>query len=273
MALKRVIRSVLFGLTMIAASGLLGANAITAGPGRESDLQVVARCDTGLADVMRFVREKPELFQTERTGLFTIEEKREIWNTWKRFLEYELALEAVAQLHSKYYELDGAAERQSFYAGYAASLTQYRYALEFLELTSSNEVLDKLLDESVPDIGLESDGYSKFKFQFLNTGRGLEFGAREIVYASYARKNPAPNHEVLRRHAKRIWEMGRGRGQKMTLANASKIVRRVGFDAWLPIQTGVSEFMGDTKVYRAKESLISPDQISRLRLEPGDIML
>src|SRR5687767_5694349 len=160
MVLKRVIRSVLLGLAMIVASGVLGANAITAGPGRESDLQVLARCDTGLADVMRFVREKPELFQTERTGLFTIEEKREIWNTWKRFLEYQLALESVARKHSAYYELDGAAERESFFLGYSASLTQYRYALEFLEVTSSNGALDKLLNEAVPDVGLEMGGYS-----------------------------------------------------------------------------------------------------------------
>jgi hypothetical protein len=240
---------------------------------READSEIISRCDAGLADVLQFVRNKPELFRTNRQGLLRIEEKREIWNTWKRFLEYELALESVARSHSDYYELDGAAERQSFYDGYSASLTQYRYALEFLELTSSNTALDKLLDESVPDMGLEANGYSKFKFQLLNAGRGLEFAAREIVFASYARKNPPPNNEVLRAHAKRVWEMGRGRGQKMTVQNASKIVRRIGFNAWLPIQTGVSEWMGDTKVYRAKKSLISADQIAQLTLDPGDIIL
>jgi hypothetical protein len=72
---------------------------------------------------------------------------------------------------------------------------------------------------------------------------------------------------------KRIWEMGKGRGQKMTVQNASKIVRKIGFNAWLPIQTGVSEWMGDTKVYRVKESLITDEQIASLKLEPGDIML
>jgi hypothetical protein len=255
------------------------AQCVLAAPARvddrpqEGDAEIVARCDAGLADVIQFVRSKPDLFKANREGLFTIEEKREIWNTWKRFLEYELALEAVARSHSKYYELDGAAEINSFYLGYSASTTQYRYALEFLEVTSSNTALDKLLDEAVPDVGLESDGYSKFKFQFLNAGRGLEFAAREVVFASYSRKNPPPNNEILRAHARRIWDMGRGRGQKMTLQNASKIVRRIGFNAWLPIQTGVSEWMGDTKVYRVKKSLISDEQIARLKLDPGDIML
>ncbi|MGZ8899435.1 MAG: YiiX/YebB-like N1pC/P60 family cysteine hydrolase, partial [Limisphaerales bacterium] len=125
----------------------------------------------------------------------------------------------------------------------------------------------------VPDIGLDANGYSKFKFQFLNAGRGIEFAAREVVFASYARKQTPPNAEVLEAHTKRIWQMGKGRGQQMTLGNAGKILRKVGFNAWLPIQTGVSEWMGDTKVYRSKKSLISPEQIAALKLEPGDIML
>ncbi|HEX7861982.1 MAG TPA: YiiX/YebB-like N1pC/P60 family cysteine hydrolase [Verrucomicrobiae bacterium] len=238
-----------------------------------SDAEIIARCDAGLAEVIKFMRSKPELFREQRENLLTLEEKREIWNTWKRFLDYQIALEAVAQVHSKYHLLDGKAERASFFSGYSASLTQYRYALEFLEITRDNSALDKLLDESVPDIGLDANAYSKFKFQFLNAGRGIEFAAREVVYASYARKEAPPNAAALKSHSRRVWAMGKGRGQQMTLANAGKIVRKVGFNAWLPIQTGVSEWMGDTKVYRVNSSLITEDQIAALKLSPGDIML
>ena len=236
-------------------------------------LSTLSRCDAGLADVVAYVRKRPELFSKDREGLLTLEEKREIRNTWKRFLEYQLALETIAQANEKYYELDGKAEVESFYAGYAASVTQYRHALEFLELTGHNDAIDKLLNEPVPDIGLHEDAFSKFKFRFLNAGRGLEFAAREIVFASYSRKHEPPRREVLRAHASKIWEMGRGQGQKMTLRNAARIVQKAGFSAWLPIQTSVSEWMGDTKVYRPKKSLITPEQIARLSMEPGDIML
>jgi hypothetical protein len=238
-----------------------------------SDAEIIARCDSGLADVLVFAHNKPQLFRDERDGLLTLEEKRELWNAWKRFLDYQLALEAIAQAHSKYHRLTGDAERNAFFSGYSASITQYRYALEFLEITRNNETVDKLLDETVPDMGLEESAYSKFKFQFLNAGRGIEFAAREVVYASYARKQEPSNASTLKAHAKRIWEMGRGRGQTMTLRNAGKIVRKVGFNAWLPIQTGISEWMGDTKVYRKKRSLISPEQIAALPMQPGDIML
>lgn len=45
--------------------------------------------------------------------------------------------------------------------------------------------------------------------------------------------------------------------------------------AWLPIQAGVSEWMGDTKLFRPGRSLISEKQIEALgaRLLPGDVLL
>lgn len=260
----------LLAIALIALFASLNLRAASASHG---DAEIVARCDAGLKDVLAFARSKPELFRHEQEGLLTLEEKRELWNTWKRFLEYELALEAVAQVHSKYHLKRGAEQRDSFFAGHAASVTQYRYALEFLEITGRNEALDKLLNEAVPDVGLEEDAYSKFKFQFLNAGRGIEFAAREVIYASYALKNEPANAAAIKAHSKRIWEMGRGRGQAMTLRNAGRIVRKAGLNAWLPIQTGVSEWMGDTKVYRVKKSLISPEQIAELEMEPGDFML
>jgi hypothetical protein len=260
-------------LVLASAFMLLHSVAATTSAPSHGDAEIIARCDAGLADVLKFMRQKPELFRDNRSGLLTLEDKREVWNTWKRFLEYQLALEAVAQRHSMYRSKTGKAEADSFFAGYAAAVTQYRYALEFLELIRNNDALDKLLDEPVTDVGLDANAYSKFKFQFLNTGRGLEFAAREVVYSSYAREHTPSNEEALRSHSRKIWEMGRGRGQTMTLRNALKIVRKVGFNAWLPIQTGVSEWMGDTKVYRPKKSLISPEQIAALRIEPGDIML
>lgn len=242
-------------------------------PAADTHSAIVARCDSGLKEVIDFVRGKPDLFSRERATLLTFEEKQEIWNTWKRFLEYQLALEAIVQAHGKYYELDGKDEIESFYHGYSAALVQYRYALEFLELTENNEALDKLLDEAVADIGLKEGAYSKFRFQFLNAGRGLEFAARQLVYTAYSRKGSPKNAEILQEHSDFIWRMGRGTGQKMTLRNAAKIARRAGSNLWLPIQTGVSEWMGDTKVYRPEKSLITPEQIARLNLEPGDILL
>jgi hypothetical protein len=61
----------------------------------------------------------------------------------------------------------------------------------------------------------------------------------------------------------------------LTAKNALKVVQDGAGTAWLPIQTGVSEWMGDTKVYRTGRSLISPAQVEQLKklLQPGDVLL
>jgi hypothetical protein len=72
-----------------------------------------------------------------------------------------------------------------------------------------------------------------------------------------------------------VWKGGKGRGELLTAKNALKVVQNGAQSAWLPIQAGVSEWMGDTKVYRPGRSLISQAQIKQLqpKLSPGDVFL
>lgn len=81
--------------------------------------------------------------------------------------------------------------------------------------------------------------------------------------------------EGIRADADYLWQAGKGRGEVLTLKNALKVVQNGANAAWLPIQAGVSEWMGDTKVYRIGRSLITEKQIRELqpRLQPGDVML
>jgi hypothetical protein len=256
---------------------LIGLSEVYAKPDNSrnvtNDLQVVSRCDEGLADVLKFVQSRPELFSKPRGDLFAFEEKQQIWNTWKRFLDYEVALEAVGRNYRDYPEFSGTDQANYFFVGYAAATTQYRYSLEMLHITDTNPTLDKLLNESVADIGLPENAYGEFKFQFLNAGRGIEFAAREMVFDSFARKYKCPNADRLKEHRERIWTMGKGRGEQLTFKNAWNIVKKAGFSAWLPLQAGVSEWMGDTKVYRSNKNLITQEQIKRLQFQPGDILL
>jgi len=57
------------------------------------------------------------------------------------------------------------------------------------------------------------------------------------------------------------------------IKNALKIVEKAGDRAWFPVQAGVAEWMGDTRVYRSDRSLISQAQIQQLKLVPGDVLL
>jgi len=61
----------------------------------------------------------------------------------------------------------------------------------------------------------------------------------------------------------------------LTAKNALKVIQNGAQSAWLPIQAGVSEWMGDTRVYRPGRFLIAPEQVRQLQpgLQPGDVLL
>jgi hypothetical protein len=61
----------------------------------------------------------------------------------------------------------------------------------------------------------------------------------------------------------------------LTAANAVNVLKKMGHRVTFPVQTGISAWMGDTKVLRQDRSLISAAQIAALppRLEPGDVLL
>jgi hypothetical protein len=72
-----------------------------------------------------------------------------------------------------------------------------------------------------------------------------------------------------------IQDIAKGKGELLAALNAVEAARNLTLDALFPIQSGVSEWMGDTKVYRPHTYLVSQDQIREMlpKLEPGDVLL
>lgn len=242
------------------------------------DLAQVQVCRDGLRSVLTFVESRSDLFPAEKLKkprLLRREEKEVVWTTWKSFLDYVLALDAIRAYHQRYYRLKGAEEEGSFQVGYAGFLAQYRYALEFIDRVENNPDLDPLLNEPVPEIGLPKGTYGKLKLRFLHVGRATEFAARGVVYLSGGAGKAPPLRATIDEDRKRIREMGHGKAESLTAQNVLKVVQDASFSAYFPVQAGISDWMGDTKVKRVGVSLVSPEQIQQLtrRLEPGDILL
>src|SRR5687767_7446641 len=72
-----------------------------------NDLQIVSRSDEGLNEVLQFVKKHPDLFSKARPGVMTLEEKAQVRNTWKRFVDYQLALQSIGSNYKDYYKLTG----------------------------------------------------------------------------------------------------------------------------------------------------------------------
>jgi hypothetical protein len=163
----------------------------------------------------------------------------------------------------------------SFQLRRAAFLAAYRFAMDFIERIERDPGLDKILDEPLPAVGLPADAYTRLKFHYLNVARAAEYAAIEARARVQDAPLPAPLAAGARSDTAAILHRGRGSGPKMTARNAAQVVRKVAHDARMPAQEKVARWMGEVRVYRWGEALISEEQIREMRdkLEPGDILL
>lgn len=245
----------------------------------DEDTKAVKTCRLGLERIIQYARSQPALFLQEKlakTRMLTKDERRGLCTTWQTFLDCCLSLDALQQTHASFHKIQSEEQKQeSFSILYGSFLAQYRYALEWLEILEKDPALDIILNEPNPVLGLPEGAYAAFKFRFLNVMAASEFVALNTINAHYGRMPRSDIGAKLMEDKAVIWNMGKGKGVTLTLGNAMSMVKKAGFSAWIPIQKGISQWMGDTKVWRIDQSLISMRQIRAMspQLEPGDIML
>jgi len=243
-----------------------------------ADATALLQHRTGLGSVIEFIGTQPGIFpktKPEETRLLRREEKEVAWQAWERFLDYVMVVDSTEQFHADWWRLKGEARERSFLIRYTAMLANYRAALEFIQAAELNPELDKVLNDAVPELGLPAGTYAKLKFRFLNVAIATEFAANEAMMKTFGGNSEPALRAAITADSDYIWKTGRGTGEMLTANNALKILQRGAEAAWLPIQAGVSEWMGDTKVYRAGKSLISAAQVEQLKplLQPGDVLL
>lgn len=245
---------------------------------QQADAAAVLLHRVGLSNVMAFVDTQMEIFpiaKPKEVRLLRREEKEVVWQAWQRFLDYTLVLDSTERYHADWWRLKGDAREDSFLINYAAMLANYRTALEFIRAAELNPELDKVLNDAVPELGLPPGTYAKMKFENLNVRIATEFAASEVTLKTFKGGRQPGLRAAIQADAAYIWKAGRGKAELLTAKNALKILQRGADSAWLPIQTGVSEWMGDTKIYRVGRSLVSAAQIEVLqaKLQPGDVLL
>ena len=249
-------------------------------PNFPEDEQIIENTRKSMLDILTYVKANPEIFPPQKQKekrLTNREQRKVIWQTWQAFLDRILVLDDIGQRYDMLYrELDEKEEKQqAFRIGYAAFLIQYRYAIEFITMMENDPSMHTMLNESVPELGLNTGTYKDLKFRFLNVLRGAEFARLETLYKLYGDDENLSLTQGIDKDRKALWKQGGGNGTKQTVKNAVKIIKDTGFTAWFPVQKEVSEWMGDFKVHRLKSSLINEDQIAEIQelLQPGDIIL
>lgn len=235
--------------------------------GREIALQ-----RQGLADTLQQMAERPEIFpphEVEGASLLSPDERREALSLWASFADRLLAIEQSAARAGE------ASEQGRFALERAAFLARYRFAMEFIERVERRPALDPLFNEEHLDLGLPARSYARLKLHYLNLARATEYSAMEVLHRARGEELPEPLAAGAREDSRRILAMGAGAGPRMTAKNAWKVVEDAALLAWMPAQERVARWMGEVRVYREGEALVSDAQIRALpdELEPGDVLL
>lgn len=227
----------------------------------DSDARAVEIYRDGLAAA---VQEMNAIGGGKRKQILSADEKERVRRTWSAFLDYHLALDSIGRYHRDRKSL------RSVEITYGAFLAQYRSVLGVIDAIDELPGADAVLNEPVPSLGLPSGTYARVKTRWLNVARATEFAALQSLYVLSGVRD-----EAIDEDAKFILKSGGGKGQLQTARNAVKLASSAAFTAWFPVQKGVAEWMGDTRVARAHTFLVTDEQIAQLapRLQPGDVLL
>jgi hypothetical protein len=280
--MKILIRLTLLLLTLPAASPTVFAT-----PAIEASLlhrlnnhrEVVFTQRNGLSDIVSYLKTNTGLFTQKRASenrLLDRKQREQVRSTWVSFLDRLLILDSISQSYEDYkQQQDERVRKMAFRIAYAAFLARYRYVLDFLQVSEGNPQVHTLLNEAIPELGLAQDTYAEVKYHYLHIAIATEFARLALAYRLTGEEPGFRLNQGITEDQDIIWEYGKGKGIKQTIRNGVQIVKDSSFQAFFPIQKGVSEWMGDVRVHRPHQSLITADQISAMLpiLEPGDLLL
>lgn len=243
------------------------------------DHAVIEQSRHGLARVISFMKVNPDLFPRNPPGPghFLNEQQRiTLKQVWQGFLDYMVVLGRLGERYAAVRKgLKNGSEKRVFYASYAIFLAQNRFAMEFIRVVEQDSALHVVLNEPLPEMGLSKGAYSDLKNEFLNPSKGADFVLMDMNYRRYGKSATMPLAGGIEEDREYIWKAAEGEGPGLAARNALQRIQDFGFRTWLPIQTRLAEWMGDTKMWRVDESLITQAQIKAMHplIKPGDVLL
>jgi hypothetical protein len=266
-------------LVLLLLSGTTAVASAAAADYDRKNVQAITVTRQGLEDTVAWLDARRDLFPADGEGTSNLPGRNgrlALWQDWQGFLDRILALDRLSgETFAAYRAADGDARPAAFRVAYAAFLAQYRQALDFIAVAERNPAMHTVLNEPVPELGLPERTYARLKFRFLNVLRGAEFARLDVIYALYGADPELPLTAGLEADRQALWQAGLDAGPKLTAENALRIVQDAALASWFPVQKNVSEWMGDTRVWRTQTSLISHAQLAALQpqLKPGDVLL
>ena len=151
----------------------------------------------------------------------------------------------------------------------AATMAEYRFALDFLALSEKTSSLDTVFNDAVPESGLPSGTYDVYKLRFLNTLLGTEFALLSAVRAALTRESDWPHGSPLiaamDEDEAALWAHGFEDGPVLTAKNALATLRKAALSTWFPVRKRFSLLLSHLRLPVRDRWLITRRKASNVR--------
>jgi len=255
----------------------------------EEDLALIRRYNEGLQQTLVYAKSHPEFFPSDEGIELSSTQKHELRRIFQTLLDYMRALDGIKSYWRDFHRFGVLKQRrahaEAFFVGYSAWLTQYRFGLDFIDLTVPSKVMEKLLDEGSTAYDIPQGAFGRLKWNIIH----VKAIARLLGSQQYFKTiEPALVDAECEADAICAWTLTtsavNGAAAKAALAdrgviqfsyNTFDIARDFTFENWFPLQKNVAEWLGDTKVHRLHHDLISEEDLKGVAqvTQPGDILV
>lgn len=255
------------------------------------DAQQMRELDAALERTVRLLEAQQGLFDAAPGRVPTADEEALLIDAWQTYLAAAVALDRIRRWHEDYYGFDlSRVERprhlRSFLLTFAAELALYERTAELVEVLERNANVVKLLDLPRPALLLPGGSVGRVREELSGLGdlsrvvAGKQYLGWLVAAHGADREAVQGGIDWLWRDVERLLARIQSRRKRdlaaLTLGSDLAPLRRKVKALAFPVQAGVAEWMGDTRVGRASgQYLIRPEQLEALRasLAPGDVML
>jgi hypothetical protein len=224
------------------------------------------------------------------TEVLTPDQETLVLEAWMMFYNLSFAQDRIRVFYEDWFRFDpGRAERRyhlrSFLLTYAAELSLYEKSTRIVHLFESNPNVVKYINTAHPEVFLPEGSFTALRQELQGNrdrarviaGRRylewLDSGLGARVDATATGTDWLWNDCVA--HLDAIDAIAPISLSAATVVSDLQILYTRVRHVWFPIQTEVAEWMGDTRVHRGKDYLVTHAQCEDMdpHLEPGDIML
>ncbi|MCB1051398.1 MAG: hypothetical protein KDC71_12445 [Acidobacteria bacterium] len=235
------------------------------------DRALIMRYRTGLLENAESLK---RLLEQDPDDQPVPENRALVREAWAQNLDYLYALDSLLW-HYRDFEKVPDFVQPCFVTYFAAFLAQYRAALAWCDVLDAKPAYHRILNEAMPELGIPEGSFAQFKTRFLHVAMGKRFGELVALDSLLGKREWPEERKMRQEDTAWILQFGMGRGEWLTLKNGLQMVSDQAQMQFFPVQKQLASAMGNSRVQRTGQALISAQQIEDLhrKLQPGDVLL